>query len=212
MNREERIDLYRQLYFHELDRREKILARLSIPLAAIVGVMGLLAFMLNDNSPIHGTWRIVFWCLFAGAALSLAVATWLAQNVAWSFTKTCYIAFPSDMEEYLTGLRASYPGDSPQQRVAIDDHFKDYLLGTFGRASTYNCRHNDQLMTRQFHTGIAATLAVFLALAASVPFYLGRLPSGGQTHERTQSTRAATPTAAPSTGAVCAGGSTTPQP
>lgn len=213
MDVEQRIELYKEQYFFELERREKILSRLSLPLAGIIAVGGLLAFMLNDSAPIASNWRIVFWTLFIVSVTALLVSTVLVQSVAWSFRKTCYVAEPVLMEEYLAKLRVSYPNNTPAHQQLIGSTFDDYVLGTFSRAATYNSRQNDPLSKRQFYAGIALMLGVFSGLFATVPFYVGRLQTGEPKHDRTESPRAAPSPAAPATrGEVHSGRAKAPPP
>lgn len=48
MNQEQLFAFYEKLYFQELERREKLSARLNVPLAILVAVIGFLSFMLNS--------------------------------------------------------------------------------------------------------------------------------------------------------------------
>lgn len=213
MDVERRTELYKEQYFFELERREKILSRLPLPLAGIIAVGGLLAFMLNDSVPISSSWRTVFWVLFCMSATSLLVSTILVQSVAWSFRKTCYVAEPEVMEDYLVKLNATYPKNTPADQQLISTAFNDYVLGTFSRAASYNSRQNDPLSRRQFYAGIALMLGVFSGLFATVPFYVGRLQTGEPKHERTESPRAASAPSAPATrGEVHSGRAKTPPP
>ena len=50
MNQDQLFLFYEKLYFQELDRREKLSARLNVPLAVMVATVGFLSFMLN-NAP-----------------------------------------------------------------------------------------------------------------------------------------------------------------
>ena len=213
MDIERRTELYKEQYFFELERREKILSRLPLPLAGIIAVGGLLAFMLNDSVPIASTWRIVFWAFFGTSAAALLVSTILVQTVAWSFRKTCYVAEPEIMEDYLRKLQAAYPNGTAAHQQLISKTFDEYVLNTFSRAATYNSRQNDPLSRRQLYAGIALMLGVFSGLFATVPFYVGRLQTGEPKDDRTESTRtAAAPSAPAARGEVHSGGTEAPAP
>lgn len=200
MNREQRIEFYKEMYFFELERREKILGRLSIPLTGIAAVAGLLAFMLNDPAPISSAWRMPFQCLFAGAIIALVAAATFVQRVAWSFRKTCFVATPHEMEVYLGGLRKSYPSGTADDEAKISETFAGYRLKTFCRAATFNAAQNDPLSRRQFYAGIFLTLAIVLALSATVTFYIGRVPTGESKDDGTKSTGATAATTTATTG------------
>ena len=47
-------DLYEKLYFHEIEVREKLGGRLQTPMAIIVSLIGVLAFLIQNFDKEHG--------------------------------------------------------------------------------------------------------------------------------------------------------------
>lgn len=61
MEKQELFDFYEKLYFHEVEAREKIAARLQIPLAILLSIASLYGYFLKGYSFSNTTfWNIVF--------------------------------------------------------------------------------------------------------------------------------------------------------
>lgn len=60
MDDKSRFALYEKLYFHELDRKDKLLARLNLPLAMIAGLLSFFGYLLNKAPSSSDGWPGVF--------------------------------------------------------------------------------------------------------------------------------------------------------
>jgi hypothetical protein len=71
MKRKELFQLYEKLYFHEIDAREKITARQQVPLAILLAMTSVYAFIAKGiSTESEGLWANVF-------AVSLVVSVLL---------------------------------------------------------------------------------------------------------------------------------------
>jgi hypothetical protein len=72
MNEDQLFQLYEKLYFHELDRREKLSARLNMPLAVLVAITDFLSYMLqNRQEHLTGWFDLAFWIFYLWQLLRL---------------------------------------------------------------------------------------------------------------------------------------------
>lgn len=88
MERAGRLALYEKLYFLELDRREKISARLALPFGVILASSALLSFMLNaPQKPSDPYLQTIFWILFVASACALVAGAWIFSGSRGSVTR-----------------------------------------------------------------------------------------------------------------------------
>lgn len=66
---------YEKLYFHKIEAREKLNARLQTSLTLIIALIGVLAFLLQNYGHRDFSWAVgIFFFLICGAAVVLAGA------------------------------------------------------------------------------------------------------------------------------------------
>jgi|GEM_PF-6686107 len=68
-------DLYEKIYFHEIDRRDKVAQRLQLPLVTFLALAGFIGHMLQNvvRSNVDAE-AYCFWALLCTAVLGLLVA------------------------------------------------------------------------------------------------------------------------------------------
>ncbi|MEH6413904.1 hypothetical protein [Pseudomonas sp. CGJS7] len=176
MNREDRYKLYEKLYFYELDRREKISARLTLPFGAILAAVGLLSFLLNSKSrPADNDLSVLFWLLLVASSVALLVGAWFFRG-AWFGHTDKLIATANDIEAYHAELEATYKEEADGGESLVREHFDNYVFFAFVRSASVNAVNNDRRSYNLYRASLSLTIAVLLALAAAIPFYLGSTP------------------------------------
>ncbi|MGQ0543938.1 MAG: hypothetical protein ACT4P3_01210 [Betaproteobacteria bacterium] len=174
MNEDQLFLLYERLYFHELERRERLSARLNVPLAILVSVVGFLAFMLQ-TAPRHldGWLAIGFWMLFCSAAASCGVGMWFFRR-AWFGHADKLLPTANRTETYrqeVARLYEPYENAVELTAAAMKRYFYEYYM----RVSSDNTANNDQRSYDIYRATYAISVAVLLAFLAFVPFQLDRL-------------------------------------
>ena len=173
MNQDERFKFYERLYFHELDRREKINARLSLPFGAMLATVGLLSFMLNSGRhPDSILWQGLFWLLFLAASGALVVGAWNFRR-AWFGHTDRQLPTAAEIEAYHAKLAETYDEFTDQKDQLVNFNFDKFLFDYVVRTSSANTINNDNRSSFIFRANYSLTLAVLLSLFAAVPFYIG---------------------------------------
>ena len=177
MTRDERFKLYEKLYFQELERREKISARLTLPFGAILATVGLLSFMLNSTTrPQAQIWQLLFWSLFSASSIALLVGAWFFRK-AWFGHTDKLLPTAYQIESYYQKLSSTYQGFEAHEEL-VKTHFNDFLFDYYVRDSSLNTNNNDKRSYNIYRASVGLTLAVLLALVTAVPFYIGNTSSG----------------------------------
>lgn len=178
MNRDDRHQLYEKLYFHELDRRDKISSRLSLPFAVIVATVGLQSFMLNAAAkPYDELLSSAFWALFISSVVALAAGVWFFRK-AWFGHTDKLLPTASAIEAYQAELIKTYK-DYQDQDSLVSNHFDDFLFDYYMQFSSDNAINNDRRSYNIYRSTVALTTAILLAFAAVVPFFIGNLEHQG---------------------------------
>jgi len=171
MNQEQLFQLYEKLYFHELDRREKLSARLNMPLVVLVAVTGFFSFMLqNLPESLEGWFSLAFWTLYISATLAAATAAWFFRK-AWFGHTDKLLPTANETEAYRRKCIDLYAEYHECEKL-VEQAMKQYLSDSYMRFSTENTINNDSRAYNLYRATASVTAAVLLAFAAFLPFFL----------------------------------------
>jgi hypothetical protein len=202
MNHAERTSLYEKLYFNELDRRDKISARLALPFAVIVATVGLLSYLFHaPEKPSMAAWNYAFWTLYLAAAAALLSGAWFFRK-AWFGHTDRLLPTAGHMEEYHRKLIDTYAGYGNADEL-VDTYFKGFLFNYYVECSSDNAINNDRRSFDIFRATASLTISVLLAFAAVVPLFAGTHFDRGYNYDATATAPTAAATAAD---AKCEGG------
>lgn len=192
----ERFSLYERLYFSELDRREKISARLALPFAVIVATVGMLSFMLNSaEKPASGPWVSIFWALIAASAAALAAGAWFFRK-AWFGHTDKLLPTAGHMEAYHRKLVETY-ADFDKSEELVEKTFRSFLFDYYSQYSSENAINNDLRSYNIYRATMSLTASVLLAFAAALPFLAGNHLMGDKSDAATRTTTTSAAASAP---------------
>jgi hypothetical protein len=161
MTEDDLFKLYERLYFHELERRERLSARLNVPLAVLVAAIGFLAFMLQSAPRDFNSWlALAFWLLFCSAAISCAAGMWFFRK-AWFGHTDKLLPTANETETYRQELIKLYEAYDNAQKLV--------------EAASENTINNDARSYNLYRATSSITVAVLLAFVAFIPFYANRV-------------------------------------
>jgi hypothetical protein len=176
MTKTELRQFYEKLYFHEVDAREKIHARLQLPLTLILASIGALAFLLQNFDYEAGPWtvaRIAFLVLLACASVTLVIAM---KHFGWALHNHTYYFLPGSAKtaEYKALLEQTYK-EFPESDRLVDEAFEQYLTNSFVQYAAFNTQVNDRrsAFIHLCHGALIISAALFIA--AFLTFHFGQL-------------------------------------
>ncbi|WLH44303.1 hypothetical protein [Pseudomonas beijingensis] len=172
MDEKERFVLYEKVFFQELDRKEKLYARLNMPLAMLVAITTFLSYMLNKAPTTEdGTSSIFFWIFYLGTCVMLLLGA-LYFRAAWTLRdsdrglptlidlETHRRSFSDDFEKYW---------DTPEE---AEKHFKSLVINYYIEGATVNTENNDKRGVYLRSLANYVTAALFLSILSFLPFYV----------------------------------------
>jgi len=172
MNKKDLFRLYEKLYFHEIDMRENLSARLQIPLAILVVLIGFIAYMLRNISPtpINAIFMafLLFYCLcivFIVLGILFLVRSWLGYE---------YTFLPSakDTEDYRALLIETYKSYENSDEL-VQKYMMEYIYRYFIECSSTNTVNNDNRSMNLHYARISIICSLVLAFIAFIPFHFG---------------------------------------
>lgn len=189
MDDKERFAFYEKVFYQELDRKEKLYARLSMPLAMLVAIVSFLSYMLSKApSTENGTASVFFWIFYICTCFTLLIGASYFR-AAWSLRDSDR-GLPTLME--LEMHRRSFSDDYEKYwdtRAEADAHFKSLVLNYFIEGATVNTENNDKRGIYLRSLANYVTVALFLSVLSFIPFYVH------QQEQATNDSKAATATA-----------------
>lgn len=168
MDDKKRFELYEKLYFHEVESKDKVVARLQIPLALVLSITSIYAFFIKGiNFHNFEFWNVAFFCTFA-----LSLLLFLAS--VWHFIKALYghsyefIPSALETEAYRDTLIEAYKNYSDSEKL-VERHFNDYIFRYYNECSSFNTAVNDQ---RSYYLHMCNTYLISTALPLAVAFLI----------------------------------------
>jgi uncharacterized membrane protein len=165
-------DFYEKLYFHEIDAREKLYARVTVPLAVLVSIVGALVFMLqNLRRDVDG--GIIFYCFFAIATVFIFIAAYYLKS-ATSGDKYEFIAGADSWDAYRKSCESTYDGFDDAENL-IHDAVRESICVEQIRCASVNAAVNDKRSNCLFLTIKYLIISAIFVLLAFIAFYFGGL-------------------------------------
>jgi hypothetical protein len=174
MKESELFELYERLYFHELEVRDGLDARLQMPMAIIVAVSGAIAFLLqNIESPsiLLKSWLFVVPTVVSAIALIFAVYFFIRS---WYGHEYAFIPSASEAEEYRKKLIKTYKPYRGGSRL-VTRYFRKYLYDYYVELSSNNTQINDQRSLYIHKARTCLIAAVSLLFVSFLVFYFSEL-------------------------------------
>lgn len=172
-------DFYKNLYFHEIEIREKLNARVQTPLIIIISIIGALAFMLqNYDKNMHNESSLLFIVFLAASFLTLLLSVYYFIRSWYNWTYS-FLPTAKDTESYRGKLYETYKEYKDGEKMA-ENYLDEYLCNYFIECSSNNTQVNDK-RTLYFHkTNRWLIMTAFLALISFFSFCYGNLDTRNQ--------------------------------
>ncbi|ERP90556.1 hypothetical protein Q666_13270 [Marinobacter sp. ES-1] len=168
MNEINRFELYEKLYFHEVEAREKLAARLQIPLALILSIISVYSVMIKGTDFLKSNFWNLLYLLFLGLSMLTFLAT-LSYFVRGFYGHT-YEMIPSasDSEDYHKKLIDTYQNYGDYENL-VRDAFRKYLFEYYASCSSNNTKVND---ARSTYLHKCNTYLIITAIPLAVSFLI----------------------------------------
>ncbi len=170
-----KLDLYREFYFFEWNRREQITSATNIPIALATILGGVIAFLLRTypyKEQSHSPWETgLFTILIGAAAVSLL---WGISFLIRSYHGYNYkrIPVPGKLRDHYDEIHAYHKEWTEADAAeAAEEAFDSYLRERLADATDRNAENN-RLKAGRLHSGVKRLIASLVFAAGAIVPYL----------------------------------------
>lgn len=172
MDEKERFTFYEKVFYQELDRKEKLYARLNMPLAMLVAIVTFLSYMLNKAPTTQaGSASVFFWVLYLSTCVMLLCGAWYFR-AAWALRDSDR-GLPTllEIETHRRSFSDDYQlyWDAPEE---AEVHFRGVILNYYVAAATVNAENNDKRGEYLRSLSNCVTVALVFSVLSFFPFYV----------------------------------------
>jgi hypothetical protein len=172
MDKDGLFSLYEKLYFHEIEVREKLTGRLQLPLAILVGELGLIGYMLSNKTNVAFSYYIcAFWSFYILSCASVLAAIYYFIR-SWHGYEYSFIPSPSAIDVYRCQLIEFYTDDE-EKEILVKSALKNFLYDYYCKCSSKNTDNNDRRSITLHKTSTFLIVSVVLLFCSFIPFYFG---------------------------------------
>lgn len=180
MNDIELIQFYKDMYFKELERKEKITAHAHIRFGFVATALTLIAYMLKpldiNNLGLASGLLLAF---IAMSLIPLAYSVVVLTKAFWGNTYL-YLPSPKDIEQYRTDL-TKYNTETEEDRSQINAasivSFESYLIDELCEVSSHNIKVNETRLSKMNRFYIATLISLPSFVIAGCIFIVADLDS-----------------------------------
>lgn len=140
MNLDQRIQIYKEVYNSQIERKDNLKSNLVIP-TAVIGLFGALTnyFLKVLEAGISGFLDVIFVFLFLIYIYMIASAIYYLY-ISWGGYDYAYFPKSQKIEKYYNDLK-----ENKNQYENYENEFKKYLIKTYTKINDINFKHNKKL-------------------------------------------------------------------
>lgn len=152
MDKKSLFQLYRELYFHEMDVKEKLVARTQISFVIVVTAFTVISYMVRMLDYTSNCFAVALFIVFVSISTLILIASLWFLIRSFSWRSYHGIPSPSKTDNYRIELiehrdaLIAYNEENPdnqQDLYDIDEVMESYLYENFKLCSTHNTEVND---------------------------------------------------------------------
>ncbi len=167
-------DFIRKQYDHELDRQDKIVGGLSLPVGVLTALGGFIGAMLRGFSEQFTNLTYTFYALIAIDCAVFAAALYFIRRAYFGQTYE-YLPRLGELDEHYKALIAYHVQLGQNQKAAEDlakTDFEEYLTGKIVKAGQRNALSNDDKSAFRYYANWSVVGALVLTLLAGIPYVM----------------------------------------
>lgn len=160
---------YKDAYHFEIQRSEVFDSRLQAPTAALMVLIGFLAYIVEKiNFSGEPLGVATFSLVYVLAVIVTGISVFFLKS-AWGGSKYEFLPLPIELEKYRVVLKNHYEeSDSGENVIAT---YKQTLIDYYIKCASFNSEVNESRARKLYLGVLAISVASVLALASYIPYY-----------------------------------------
>jgi len=168
-----RLELYKELYFNELERKEHISSRLQWNISFWVLIFGGMLFCLNNVHKVSTELKVYFYISIFITLISMLISTVFLILCLWGKI-VHYVPTPRDMDREYETLVTHY-APYPEYRGEIEIEFEKRVTQVFNESATKIHKINNKTVAnilKSTQAMVVAAIVLLLSFAFMLPDFL----------------------------------------
>ncbi|MCI4058986.1 hypothetical protein MMK25_24305 [Bacillus cereus] len=174
-----KIDLFKDMYYYELEQKEKINNRITIPIAIITLLVGLAVYYFKGLPNIETNfWGCIFFVIYGIYILLIFVSIWFIFKAYYNY-KYSYLPTPEviegDINKIITYYDENYEEffkETGSKQELIERDIDETVSSYYIKATSSNIPHNESKLKLLRYAGNTLIIAVFFAAVSIVPYQI----------------------------------------
>lgn len=167
-------ELFKDMYWKELDRKDKITSNLSLPAGILTVLAGVAAYYIQHfPSPRWDPWIISFAVLSTFLCISIVFAVYYffrAYHLGYAYG---YIPTPNEITSYALDLKKYYASiQEPDIDKMVENDLRVFLTSIYSEYGTINTQNNDEKSKYLNCSNIAISISLIVLFISLGPFYI----------------------------------------
>lgn len=170
------LDFYRESYHSELENKEKINNRITVPISIVTLLIGSLFFYFDKIDKINSDVSKVFFILFLGMSVIAILFSIFFLFKAYYGYQYDYIPLISEIKNFEDLLYAYHINDGKTEQQAGEFTKRDvelFLAKVYVKSTTNNMIENERKLKYLRHAGWSLSVVLLTAVLAFMPYSLG---------------------------------------
>lgn len=113
--------LYERLYFWEIERRDRISARVPVLLVIVLALVSLQSYLLDKLLPLTCSAYVIVSAAFLGLSAATLIAAVLYLVMSWHEGEYAYLPMSSTLEEHRSALRKHFKEEGTERTYDEDE-------------------------------------------------------------------------------------------
>ncbi len=168
------LDHYKHSYYYELDRRDKIVTNLNLPISIAILIIGSALFLLNSSTLcLANMWSMVFLALLFCSVSCIVISVFYIYKALTGYEYK-YISLPTEINEYVNQHLKYNDAVSKNKQISTEEAFFKLLQDQYCMCSTINAQHNDARIDYVRRTWISLLVTIIALGLTNIAFLVMR--------------------------------------
>ena len=172
-------DIFKEMYYYELEQKEKINNRITIPMAIIAFLIGLAVYYFQSLENIRtSVWGYTFFVIYGIYVLLILIAIWFVFKAYYNY-KYSYLPGPDVIENDIKRIISYYEINYEQyfkekglKQDLIEQDIEDIFYNYYKNSINKNIPMNESKLKLLRNTGNTLLLALFFAAVSIIPYQI----------------------------------------
>lgn len=167
-------ELFKDMYWKELDRKDRINSNLTLPAGILTVLAGVGAYYIQHfPSPQWELWTISFVVLSLFLCITIVFAVYYFSRAYHLGSAYGYIPTPKEIAQYILDLKNYYASiKEPNIDELVEDDLRIFLVSKYSEFGTMNTQNNDEKSKYLHRSNVMISISLVILFFSLFPFYM----------------------------------------